>query len=135
MASIGAGPAHWLASEQTTELLLGNAVAFPRAADQAAAIDDGDVAACIAGAPQRPIDAAPNRRRGDRISFSQRGNCWEQRVALGHQLPRQLIEGAALSSAAGMGPKADIAPASHTAEDFATWGDRKQKPRNARGFS
>jgi hypothetical protein len=33
------------------------------------------------------------------------------------------------------GPKANIAPASHTAEDFATWGDQKQKPRNARGFS
>jgi hypothetical protein len=29
----------------------------------------------------------------------------------------------------GDGPKADIAPAFLTVENFATWGDQKQKPR------
>src|SRR3984893_6167447 len=42
MASIDAGPAHRPAPKQTIELLLGNAVAFAGAADQARPADDGD---------------------------------------------------------------------------------------------
>src|SRR5580658_3648710 len=104
------GPWCWPAAEQTIELPLGNAIALARAALQAAAIDDRDVAAAItdqAGALQaarrgRDAGALHPQHHGEELLGEQKLVRLHAIVRHQHPAAASLLEGMKMNARGGL---------------------------------